>query len=60
MVNALERFDGEFPLRYWSKTVDGDEWNGGMERRVDEDLVSGFLVSRPSYDKSDSPGHRRV
>ena len=60
MVNALECFDDEFPLRYWSKTVDSDEWGGGIERCVNEDLVSGFLVSRPSYNKSDSPGHRRV
>ena len=59
-INALKRLDGEFALRQLPKSINGDEWGGGIKRCVDGDLVSGFLVPRPSDDKSDPIGLDRV
>jgi hypothetical protein len=52
-MNTLKCLNGEFALRQLSKTMDGDEWGGGIKRCIDEDLVSGFPVPRPSDDKGD-------
>ena len=59
-MNAPKRLCSEFALRQLPKTIDGDEWGGGIKRCIDEDLVSGFLVPRPSDDKSDPTGLHRI
>ena len=59
-MNAPECFGGELALSQLPKTIDGDEWGGRIKRCVDEDLVSGFLVSRPSDDESDLARLHRV
>lgn len=59
-MNAPERFDGEFALRQLPKTIDGDQWGGGIKRYIDEDLIGGFFVSRPSDDEGDPARLRRI
>ena len=60
LMNTTKRFDGELALRQLPKTMDGDEWSGGIKWRVDQDFVGGFLVSGPSNHESDLARLRRV
>ena len=55
-VDAPKCFNGEFALRQLPETIDSDEWGGRIKRCIDEDLVSGFLVSTPSDDEGDMTG----
>ena len=52
-MNALKCLNGEFALRQLPESIDGDKWGGRIKRCIHEDLVSGFLVPRPSDDESD-------
>jgi len=55
-MNTSECLDGELALRQLPETIDSDKWGGGIKRCIDEDLVSGFLVSGPSDDESNLTG----
>jgi len=52
-MNALKCLNGEFALRQLPESIDGDKWGGRIKWCIHEDLVSGFLVPRPSDDESD-------
>ena len=59
-VDASKGFNGKFALRQLTKTIHGDEWGSRIKRCIDEDFVSGFLVTRPSDDECDLARFHRV